>query len=350
MKIGINTSPLATGHNARGIGVYTKELIRSLSETTTSHTFVQFTGHVPQDIDIVHYPFFDPFFATLPVHKTAPTVVTVHDLIPLRFPDKFPPGIRGSLTWRLQRWSLSGAKRIITDSETSRKDISAIVGYPAERIDVIPLAARPVFVPEKDPTVLSHAIETYHLPDAFVLYVGDVNWNKNIAGLLLAWQQLTMEKHVPRGMKLLLVGTAFTKEDLSEAKEIRQQVDSLSIADSVMMTGYVPDDALRAIYTLCRASIMPSWYEGFGFPLLEAMACGAVTVASDVASLSEIAGPSIRVHPKSSHSIAQGIAQAVSLRTGQREAFADAGMKWASAFTWKKVASDTIRSYEKMVE
>ena len=128
MKIAIDITPLESAHRARGVGVYTKNLIDALETYGKQHTYLYFTGHqlVPPDADVVHYPYFDPFFLTLPLVKPKPTVVTVHDLIPLVFPYKFPAGIRGNIKWQVQKLSLHGAKRIIADSNSSKNDSKTI--------------------------------------------------------------------------------------------------------------------------------------------------------------------------------------------------------------------------------
>src|SRR5258706_7275203 len=104
MHIAIDTSPLANGHKFRGVGSYTQSLIDALQKYEGEHQYSFFTGNaVFKDVDIVHYPYFDPFFLTLPFKKTKPTIVTVHDLIPLLYPDKFPPGLRGKVKWYIQQ-------------------------------------------------------------------------------------------------------------------------------------------------------------------------------------------------------------------------------------------------------
>ena len=125
MNIAIDTSPLASGHQERGIGMYTKELIAALSMYASNHTYVYIEkkGAIPKNIDVVHYPFFDPFFLTLPMSVRKPTVVTVHDLIPLVFPSQFrpqlyptaalPPQYPPTATRRINRFSLSGESLVM---------------------------------------------------------------------------------------------------------------------------------------------------------------------------------------------------------------------------------------------
>jgi glycosyltransferase involved in cell wall biosynthesis len=200
--------------------------------------------------------------------------------------------------------------------------------------------------PMRDPAKLAATMERYHLPHYFVMYVGDVNWNKNIIGLLHAWQRVTARRSLPQSAKLVLVGKAFTEPNLPEAIAIEQTIKDLRIADSVERVGYVPDDDLRALYVLSRACVFPSLYEGFGLPILEAMDCGGIVVSSSAASLAEVAGPSLIVNPESAKDIASGILNACGLPTQKREELVDQGISWAKRFTWTKVAKNTIRVYE----
>lgn len=322
MNIAIDTTPLETGHVKRGVGIYTKNLIDALKRYETVHTYSFFTRgqKVPVQADVVHYPYFDPFFLTLPVIKTKPTVVTVHDLTPLVFPDKFPSGIRGNIKWQVQKLSLRGARRIITDSKNSKKDIARITGFNPKDIDVVYLA----------PDIKEKKGKTRELPEHFILYVGDVNWNKNVPGLIQAIGHHT----------LVMVGQAFLNNNLPETQEINTLISSLGLEKQIMRVGFVKD--IASLYGQAECLVMPSYYEGFGLPVLEAMASGCPVVAADNSSLSEIAGPAVRVLTTPS-SIAQGIETAIK----QRQKLVSAGLAWARRFTWKKVARETVNSYEK---
>ncbi len=352
MRIAISTHPLTTGHKDRGIGTYTRELVEVLKTQKSKHTFTFFSkeSEIPNNTDIVHYPFFDPFFLTLPVFRGKPTVVTVHDLIPIVFPDHFPRGLRGEVKWQVQRRNLANVTHIITDSECSKRDIVRLVGVDENMITVVPLAPPASMTPMRDPAKLVAMMERYHLPHHFAMYVGDVNWNKNIIGLLHAWHRVTARRDLPANAKLILVGKAFKEENLHEAIEIEQTIKKLRIEDSVVRVGYVPDEDLRALYMLAHVCVFPSLYEGFGLPILEAMACGGVVVSSSAASLAEVAGPSIIVNPEDPKDIASGILKACQLPTQKREDLVDQGILWAKRFTWPNVAKRTIAVYEHMVE
>lgn len=285
---------------------------------------------------------------TLPVFRKKPTIVTVHDLIPIVFPDHFPKGIRGGIKWHVQRNNLRKTAHIITDSECSKRDIVRFVGISEENVTVVPLAPPPTMTPMRDPAILMETMERYHLPHHFAMYVGDVNWNKNIPGLLSAWQHVTAHRDVPQSAKLILVGRAFTNSGLVESQEIDALIHRLHIEDSVMRLGYIPKEDLRALYMLSHVCVFPSLYEGFGLPVLEAMACGGVVVSSAVSSLSEVVGPSITVDPKDPKDIAAGILKAYRLPTNKREERVEEGILWARRFTWQKVAKETVAVYEKV--
>lgn len=341
MKIAIDISPLKSAHRARGMGVYTKNLIEALEKYGKKHTYVHIeaSGRVPKDVDVMHYPYFDPFFLTLPIVKPKPSVVTVHDLIPLVFPDKFPAGMRGAIKWQIQRASLRGANRILADSDASKNDIARITGIHKERIDRVFLAPDPVFRTVTDQQVLAGVQKKFSLPKQYILYVGDVNWNKNIPGLLSAFQK------IQKGVKLVLVGGAFTDTTLKEIQEINKITRSLELDASIIRTGYVSGETLSAIYSLASCLVLPSFYEGFGFPVLEAMACGCPVVSSNASSLKEIAGPAICVSP-SPEDLARGIMQALNI---DRKIQTKRQYEWVTHFTWEKTAQETIQSYEKVL-
>lgn len=344
MRIAIDTSPMQGGHKGRGIGKYAKLLVEALQNNKTKHSFYFFTRgeKLPKNIDLIHFPYFDPFFLTLPLFQSIPFVVTVHDLIPLAYPKKFPKGLRGEIKWKIQKKALQRAYRIIADSNASKIDIQKIVGYKPEKIDVIYLAPSSVFKPIVDRKILLKVKQKYSLPEKFVLYVGDINWNKNISGLLEAFSE------VSRGVKdiqLVLVGKAFLNKQLPEVQLINHTICEMHLENSIKKLGFVPDEDLAAIYSNASVYVQPSFAEGFGFPVLEAMACGCPVVCSDVSSLTEIAGPAVKVNPNNPSNIANGIEQI--LGSKETQALSEKEITWAKKFSWEKVAQQTITAYER---
>ncbi|MBI4066514.1 glycosyltransferase family 4 protein [Candidatus Gottesmanbacteria bacterium] len=357
MNIAIDVTPLQTGHKDRGVGAYTKLLIEALQKYDKKHSYSFFTRgqKIPKMAELIHYPYFDPFFVTLSFLYHKPTVVTVHDLIPLVFPEHFPAGIRGALKWQYQRARLTRARRVIADSEASKRDIVRIAGILRTQIDVVHLAPSPKFGKVKDEAELARVKKQYHLPESFVLYVGDVNWNKNILGMLEAFSNIKYRAVAKAAMarrrqisniKFVLVGKAFL-EGSNEAQGIARYISNGNLDRDVIRIGGVLSEDLVAIYNLATVYIQPSFYEGFGLPVLEAMASSVPVVSSREASLAEIAGPAIAIDPTKPEDIARGLGEGLTLSHQQRSMLIRAQTLWVQRFSWERVARETVSSYEK---
>lgn len=299
MKIAVNTLPLQTGHKNRGIGYYTRNLIREL-EKDNSVEVIKFTD--PHDlkgpIDVIHYPWFDLFFHSLPIWSKYPRVVSIHDVMPLVFPDYYPVGIKGRINNLLQKISLGSCKHVITDSEASKKDIIRYLGVSNSKITVIPLAAGEEFQILSN-TQLIHVKRKYNLPDNFLLYVGDANRVKNLPFLINGFNELIK---LPKfqDFKLVLVGNVFLKNvenidhpELQSLKTASRLIKSENLSDFIIRPGFLDTLDLVSVYNLATVYIQPSFYEGFGLPVLEAMACGTPVICSKAGSLPEVGGESV---------------------------------------------------------
>src|SRR3990170_1826783 len=307
-RIAIDVTTLTSEDQYRGIGIYTRKLVDALQKYGKGDEYLLTSrGQKIPPCDIIHYTYFEPFFLTLPMMKPAKTVVTVHDMIPFVFADQYPRGIRGEIKWQIQKKSLMGVKAIITDSENSKEDIMRFTSYPKERMYVIPLAPGEAFrlLPEETEELAS-AKKTYHLPDTFFLYVGDVNVNKNIPRLIEAFHDVHL-KH--KDAHLVLIGRAFGNTHLPETKEIMHLIKTLDLETVVMRISELStedEDDLVAIYNLATCYIQPSLYEGFGIPVLEAMACGVPCLVAQTSSLPEVAGTAaVYLDPFDKEDIAQ---------------------------------------------
>src|SRR6266568_3737064 len=167
MKIAIDVSPLQSGHKVRGVGFYLTYLKKALLEYYPENDYYFFHQgeSISSAVDLVHYPYFDPFFRTLPFLKKHKTIVTVHDLTPLVFPEHFPAGLKGNLKWQAQRLNLQKVDGILTDSNASKKDIERIVGINPKYITVAYLAAGDEFKKLKNEEFLLNTIKKkYSLP------------------------------------------------------------------------------------------------------------------------------------------------------------------------------------------
>lgn len=351
MKVVVDISPLKTLHKTRGIGIYTRRLIEALQQYDKKNEYVLTTKF--KDVsgaDVVHYPYFDLFFHTLPIRKHTKTVVTIHDLTPLIFPSDFHPGIKGRYRYFLQRLALRSVNAVITDSENSKRDIKQILNVPDQKLSVIYLAAADSFRPQNDKQI-QKVKKRYKLPDKFALYVGDVNANKNIIKLVNAFKRL-VKKHT--NLHLVLVGSTFKDKKLPQVVKIIKEIENISLQSKVLILPNVtldPPDDLAAIYCASQVYIQPSLYEGFGLPVLEAFASGTLVVSSNSSSLPEITGEAaIMVNPKSSTEISKGIVKALNLSNDEKAKLVRKGIKQANKFSWKKTAEETIEVYKSVVE
>lgn len=343
MKIALDVSPLSSMSKVRGVGFYLKNLLNALKKYHPEHEYIEFTGsRIPKNADIVHYPYFDPFFLTLPHFSSKKVVVTVHDLTPLVLHELFPVGLKGMLAWRLQRLALLRVSRIITDSVSSKNDIVRLAGVKASRVDSVYLAAGEHF--EKKPKAVSDAIKKkYRLPEKFAFYVGDVTPNKNILRLV----QACMQTQTP----LVIAGKVFTDtsvdmthpwtKELEDVREIAEKHTEI-----IYLLGFVSDEDLIALYNAASVFVMPSLYEGFGLPVVEAFSCGTPVVCSDNGSLKEVAGDAAyTINPLDVSDIASAI-QKVLLDTTFAEKLSKKGLERAKNFSWKNTADETISSYQ----
>lgn len=345
IKVGFITSPTVSGHAVRGVGFYTLNLLSPLIDQAPRFGIEIISIEKPQDLasahlDLIHYPYFDLFYPTLRHFPPAKSVVTVHDVIPLLFPQVYRPGLRGSLNFFRQRLSLSRSALVITDSFSAGADIHRHLHLDHSRIKVVHLAASEKFSP-RQPKELHRLEAKYHLPAKFVMYVGDVNYPKNLPQLVHACRSLS----VP----LVIAGLAPSRIsglDLShpELAHLRSIVSDLG-PPHVFTLGFVPPEDLPGLYCLAQVYCQPSLAEGFGIPVLEAMACGTPVVCSNASSLPEVGGSAaIYFDPQNLSEITSTLDQV--LRDSRlRRKLSQAGQIQASKFSWDKTAQSTLMVY-----
>lgn len=342
MKVIISLKKLHTSSNTRGIGVYTRELISALHKSYPKDKIIS-SSQNPEGLsgDIIHYPYFDPFFLTFSLARKAPTVVTIHDLIPLRFPTHFPVGIKGKIKWFIQRRRVRQASHIITDSECSKKDIVKLIGVDQSLVTVIPLGPNQG---EKAPVRMSNKIAGgYKLPAKYLLYVGDINWNKNVTGLIKSFGEMK-----DKDLHLVMVGKVFAdKPNIPEYKRIVEAIELSGKQDKIMCLGFVPSHHLSVIYSRATLYVQPSWYEGFGLPILEAMKFGCPVASSNRGSLPEIGDDAVAYFdPKVNmtetiESLLRSPAKLAEL--------SEKGLANSKKFTWETTAKLTHIVYEQVL-
>ena len=331
-------------HRVRGTGFYLQNLQTSLEKyfPENKYTYFKRGDLLEKDIDVVHYPYFEPFFLTLPVFSKNKIIVTVHDLTPLVFPKHFKSGLKGNLKWQLQKLALKNADAIITDSESSKKDIVKYAGINQARVKVVYLAAGSEFKKIEIRNLKLEIKKRYNLPDRFALYVGDATWNKNLPRLIEAASKANIS--------LVMVGKALV--DKVEDRQNPWNSDLVKVQDmaeqnkNIFRLGFVPSEDLVALYNAATLFVMPSIYEGFGLPILEAMSCGCPVVASKGGSLVEVVGEAGRyVDPYDTDSIATGISEVFNSPNLQKE-LSQKGIIQSRKFTWEKTAKETMDAYK----
>jgi len=354
MNTGIVTDYNNSLHRYRGIGTYTNILIASLKkyDTVNSYTEIAQNEKIKSSIQILHYPFFDFFKRTLKVYKNIKTVVTIHDIIPIKFSEHFPSGMQGTINFWLQKKQLRMVDAIITDSQCSKSDIHSILGISDNIIHVVGIAyggndklvTRDAAFPLRLNTGL-----TVSYP--FLLYVGDINWNKNIIGLIRAFSKLKSQHRALNKLHLLLVGKAFTGPNIPELVEIQKAVKTSGYAEDIIYAGFVSQDELYSLYRAASVYVQPSWYEGFGLPVLDALGRGTLVVSSNASSLPEVGGDAVLYFdPARIEDMVRCLFTALTLPKTKREHLIKAGMKQAGFFTMKRMAQDTIRVYQSVLD
>jgi len=269
--------------------------------------------------DVYHFPNFclPPMGQGLDKH----CVVTVHDTAFMRYPEYIEPKNLKFLQQELPK-SLNRAGKIIAVSHFVKKEIEELFNIAPEKIEVIYEGI--------DGSFKRCEKRNLDLPESYILYVGTLEPRKNIEGLLKAFKEARL-----KGFKLVIVGgKGWFYEGIFEL------VEQLGLKNEVIFPGYVPDGDLPEVYSRAKAFVFPSFYEGFGLPPLEAMACGVPVVSTKF----EVLGEAARfVNPENIDSIADGINDVLVNSTF----YSQKGLEQAKKYTWKKTAEETMKLYKK---
>ena len=355
MKVAIDARPLVSGDSVRGIGVYTRELVDAFKKGNKKFSVLDndFNSKEFSKFDLIHFTSFNPYIISVPFTKPKNTkfILTIYDLIPLIYPAHYPSGIRGGIRWTLNKYFIKkNVDAILTISETSKKDICRFLGIDPKKVFVTHLAPRDMFKKITNTTILYSIVVKYNLPKKFALYVGDINYNKNIPNLIKACQlcgtplvivgkqakdieQLTQQvPNGPQDVARKIFGRSHPQ--LSHLENLRKLVDDRNVT----RLGFVPDEELVDIYNLASVYCQASFAEGFGLPVLEAMACGTQVAISNTHSLSEIAGSAAEYFdPNNVSDISKALQKAIDNK------FNVAAQ--AKKFSWEKTATQTLEAY-----
>jgi glycosyltransferase involved in cell wall biosynthesis len=269
-----------------------------------------------------------------------PYVVTVHDLAIFREPETYE--LSRAIYWRkLFKHAIQSSACIVAISQTTRNDLIELMNVPPEKIRVIYNGVNPRFRLIDDQDHLARVASKYGLPKQFLLFVGLFGPRKNIAGILQAYAILKKKHQVSH--HLVMVG-----ERGWRYRADLELVQRLGLEGDVVFPGFVEEDDLPAVYNLADVFIFPSLYEGFGLPVLEAMACGTPVVTSNLSALPEVVGTSgVLVNPRDPEEIASGVYHVLS-NSKLASGLAKAGLERSSHFTWKNAAEELMEVFQEL--
>jgi glycosyltransferase involved in cell wall biosynthesis len=346
MRFGLDGIPLE--QKKTGVGHYTFELARSLAAIAPADEFelvapssrwsrrFWWSISLPRYCSRASLALFHGTNFELPYWSPCPTVLTIHDLSLFLYPQTHQQHLVRRARLKLPRTARK-ATAIITPSETVKSEVCEHLGVSSDKVFAIPEAARRNFyrvsLSESDPVCRRLGIE----PE-FLLFVGTVEPRKNLLNLVRAFAEI-LRNTLLRPQLVIAGGQGWLSNDLMT------YLESSHIKERVLFTGHLSDDDLRALYSACRVFVYPSLYEGFGLPLLEAMACGAPVVTSRVPAIVETVGDVARlILPSDVEDVAQGI-KCLLEDANERTHRSAAGMQHAKKFSWEQTASATLEVY-----
>ena len=373
MRIGIDYTSAAT--QGAGIGRYTRELIHALLALSSDNYYsffyasrksLQPSAFSLQPSKIIRLPFHDkwlmrlwhrlriplpvelvtgkidlfhsPDFTLPPTLPGVPTLLTVHDLSFIRDPDSAWPSLRAFLNQAVPR-SVKRATHVLADSQATKDDLIELFGTPMDKITVLYSGVDARFAPVHDRLSLDRVCAKYGLTRPFILSVGTLQPRKNYARLIQAFAQLANEvphQLIITGGKGWMFGDIFTL------------VKSLGLEQRVRFPGFVDDADLPALYSAADLFAYVSLYEGFGLPLLEAMACGTPVIGSNTSSLPEVIGEvGLQVDPRNVDAIANALKMMLT-QSDLRDRSMVAGLDRARRFTWEQAARELLVIYDRI--
>ncbi len=404
MKIGIDYTSAAT--QGAGIGRYTRELIRALLALPSDNSYSFFYAsrnrieqsaisgqrsavrrlpfhdkwlmrvwqrlQIPIPVELIVGKvdlFHSPDFTLPPTLPGVPTLLTVHDLSFIRDPDSAWPSLRAFLNKAVPR-SVRRATHVLADSQATKDDLVELFGTPAEKITVLYSGVEARFAPVRDQAEIDRVCAKYQLPRPFILSVGTLQPRKNYGRLIEAFAEVIKHpERSPAGAKpkdatvrdASFDSTAFRSGRLTPgwhlviaggkgwmAEPIFEQVKRSGLEGRVHFPGFVDDADLPALYSAADLFAYVSLYEGFGLPLLEAMACGTPVIGSRASSLPEVMGDAgLPVDPLDVDMIAHALREMID-QPELRARSIGLGLERAKLFTWDKAARELLAIYDRL--
>lgn len=277
----------------------------------------------------------------LPRSKVCKYIVTIHDLIPYVYPEMTGKNYLKKFYSEMP-FIMENTDHIITVSEWSKKDIIRIFGIPEERITVIYEAAEPQYVPIPKAITKTYLREKYSLNKPYILYIGGFSPRKNLSGLINAFVQVATNDP---DVTLCLPGKRDKEQDVTISL-----IEAFGLSKRVNLLGFVPNRDLPYLYSGAELFVYPSFYEGFGLPPLEAMACGIPVLSSNASCLPEIVGKDgMYFNPHNTLEIAEKILLVLGDQE-LRHKLVRRGQRHIRSFSWQKTAEETISLYNKLLK
>jgi glycosyltransferase involved in cell wall biosynthesis len=378
MKIGIDTTSAVM--QGGGIGRYTRELVQATLAQDTANEYVLFSAPPPSSkslealfpangrvthkiapvseqwlyrmwyrarlpismqrftgkLDLFH----SPDFVLPPVSGNIPTLLTVHDLSFVHFPEVYPQVLVNYLN-KVVPWSVGRATHILADSEATKQDLMAVWQVPSEKVSVLYSGVSDLFARVEDEGMITAVRHKYNLGEApYLLSVGTVQPRKNYQMLIQAFAPLA--NRFPHN--LYIAGGKGWLYD-----EMMAEIEKQGLTDRVRFIGFVDDADLPTLYSAADLYLFPSIYEGFGLPMLEAMACGVPVIASDVSSLPEVGeGTAVLLPPHDPAKWTQKINELLA-DSEQQKQMTTAGYKQVQRFSWEKAATQLLLIYQRLI-
>ncbi|MFN8445974.1 MAG: glycosyltransferase family 1 protein [Caldilineaceae bacterium] len=299
-------------------------------------------SHNPQSaIRNPQFLYHSPYYL-MPYRPSMPTILTFYDVIPLLYPEYV--SLQARLLFRLTtQFACRAASHIVSISDASSRDLTRYFGVPANKITTTSLAPDPRFQPQQ-PAECDRVRQKYNLPEHFILYFGINKPHKNLVSLIDAYAKLIRNpQSTIRNIPLVIAGAWDAR--YPEAKQ-----HAASLGDNVRFLGRIDDAGLPGLYASATVFVFPSKYEGFGLPVLEAMACGTPVACSNTSSLPEVAGDAaLLFDPTNVGEISAAIEQLVSNEGLQKE-LRQRGLNQAARFTWRKTAEKTLDVYRTVLK
>jgi len=351
MDVGLDGIPLS--QSLTGVGHYTLELAQALARISPEDRFelVSPSGSLsglsrrfwwqmglPLHIRRSRFSVFHGTNYSVPLVKTCPTVVTIHDLSLLLWPQTHAPHLARRARWRLPLMARK-ADAIIVPSQGIKTEVVEHLRIDESKITVIPEAPRASFWPVAETAAVRRRL---NVGDDFILFVGTIEPRKNLLTLVRAFEEII--RNSASQTQLVIAG-----DEGWLTGELHGFLKNADFSEHVRLVGYLADDDLRALYSSCRIFVYPSLYEGFGLPLLEAMACGAPVITSNIPSIRETVGDvALLVTPTEVDELARSLIRLLENPT-EREQRSAAGKQHASKFSWDKTAAATLDLYRQVI-